>query len=502
MPESEPNSDAMSAELAALRIENRYLRERIQLLLKERFGSSSEELDRAQLLFALQGFDGLGKSSERVAAEAPRRSQDQSPPRKRQPRAPENLPIVEEVIVPEPVKACPDAWRPIGEEVTELLDYEPARFFKRRIIRRKYARKDHPFAAPIIAPLQTLQDRCAGAAGLIAAIITGKYCDHLPLYRQEQIFASRHNVHLPRQTMAQWMALAADWLKPVYEHMQKEVLASGYVQVDETPIEYLSPGNGETKLGYLWTCAKPGGDTIFHWQTSRASKCLDAILPSTWTGVVQCDGYAAYPAFARQRSSGNLITLAGCWAHARRTIFKALDTASRTCAWLLNQIAELYRIERELRASRAGPSLREAVRSWQSAPILRRLHAALIKLRNRFLPQSGMGKAIAYILEQWPALQRFAEDGRVEIDNNGVENAIRPTAVGKKNWLFIGAADAGERGAILYTIVESCRRRGINPQAYLRDVLTQLPRMTNRQIASVTPSAWSSLQVTRSAIAA
>jgi transposase len=489
MTEPNRNVEAISEELAALRLENKYLRERIQLLLQERFGASNEELDRAQLLLMLGGGDP-GKASEPVAAEAPRRSRDRLPPRKRRARTPDDLPIVEERIVPEPVKACPEAWRQIGEEVTELLDYEPARFFKRRIVRPKYVRRDHPYAPPIVAPLQTLQDRGVAAPGLIAAVITGKYCDHLPLYRQEQIFASRHEVHLPRQTLAQWMALAADWLKPVYQQMRQEVFAGGYVQIDETPIEYLAPGHGETKLGYLWTCARPGGDTIFHWQTSRAAKCLENVLPGDWSGTVQCDGYAAYPAFARKRE----ITLAGCWAHARRAIYQAQPSAPRTAAWLLNQIGHLYAIERELRLSRAGPRLRAAERSCRSAPILRRIHAALVRLRSRFLPQSSMGKAFAYILEQWPALLRFVDDGRLEIDNNQVENAIRPTALGKKNWLFIGAADAGERGAILYTIVESCRRRGLDPFAYLRDVLERLPKMTNTQIPSVTPAAWAKTQ--------
>ena len=156
---------------------------------------------------------------------------------------PAHLPVVEEVIVPEPVKACPDAWRCIGEEVTEQLDYEPAHFFRRRIVRRKYARKDHPFAAPILARLDTLQDRCIAAPGLIAAVIVGKYCDHLPLYRQEQIFATRHGVQIPRQTMAQWMALAADWLRPIYETIRTGVLGGGYVQVDE-PSAARSPAAG------------------------------------------------------------------------------------------------------------------------------------------------------------------------------------------------------------------------------------------------------------------
>jgi transposase len=483
-----------SDELAELRTENKLLRAKIDALVRRLFGASSEQLDPAQLLLLLQGFDEPGKAPEPVEAEAPRRSTAPSPPRSdRGPRWPADLPVVQEVIDPEPVKACPEAWRCIGEEVTEQLDYEPARFFQRRIVRRKYARRDHPFAAPILAPLGTLQDRCIGAPGLIAAIIVGKYVDHLPLYRQEQIFTTRHGVALPRQTMAQWMGLAADWLRPIYEHIRTGVLGGGYVQIDETPIEYLEPGHGETKLGYLWACVRPGGDTVFVWHTSRAAACLESIIPGNFRGTVQSDGYAAYAAFVRAHNAtaGNqAITLAGCWAHARRGFFEARESAPRTCGWVLHQIALLYRIEAHLRTSHAGPKLRAAVRASQSAPILRRIRAALERIRSRYLPQSAFGKAITYTLDLWPALEHFLTDGRIEIDNNGVENAIRPTALGKKNWLFIGAAHAGERGAILYTIVENCRRRGIDPQAYLRDVLTRLPKMATSQIPEVTPEAW------------
>jgi transposase len=205
MPEATPREKELSEQLALATAENarviaqlgdarteiKLLREKIDALIHRIFGAQSEKLDREQLLLMLQGFDAPGKSPEPVAAEAPRRSTAASPPRERGPRVPGHLPVVEEVIDPEPVKACPEAWRCIGEEVTEQLGYEPAHFFKRRIVRRKYARKDHPFAAPILAPLDTLQDRCIAAPGLIAAVIVGKYCDHLPLYRQEQPSAAR-----------------------------------------------------------------------------------------------------------------------------------------------------------------------------------------------------------------------------------------------------------------------------------------------------------------------
>jgi transposase len=481
---------------ARMRAENKLLREKLDALLRKLFGAQSEKLDAAQLLLMLQGLDDRPKAEEPVEAEEPRRSTaPSSPPRERGPRIPEHLPIVEEVIVPEPVKACPEAWRCIGEEVTEQLDYEPARFFKRRIVRRKYARRDHPFAAPIIAPLRTLQDRCIAAPGLIAAVIVAKYCDHLPLYRQEQIFSTRHDVQIPRQTMAQWMALAAHWLRPIYEHIRTGVLGGGYVQIDETPIKYLEPGHGQTKQGYLWACARPRSDTVFIWAVSRAAENLNAIIPEKWAGKIQSDGYAAYPAFVREHNaSGGDVRLAGCWAHARRGFFEARESAPRTCGWVLRHIGALYAIEAKLRVQNAGPRLREAARAAQSAPILRRLRAGLQVLRPRHLPQSAMGKAISYAIEQWPQLLAYVEDGRIEIDNNIVENAIRPTAIGKKNWLFVGAANAGERGAIFYTLVESCRRRGIDPQAYLRDVLTRLPMMTNWAIKELTPEAWSKAQ--------
>ncbi len=193
----------LTGELTDARTENKLLREKIDALIRKLFGALSEKLDPAQLLLMLQGLEAPGKAPEPVEAEAPRRSTAPSSPRSdRGPRWPADLQVVEEIIDPEPVKACPDAWRCIGEEVTVQLDYEPARFFKRHLVRRKYVRRDHPFAAPILAPLDTLQERSIAAPGLLAAVIVGKYVDHLPLYRQEQIFATRHRVRLPRQCVA------------------------------------------------------------------------------------------------------------------------------------------------------------------------------------------------------------------------------------------------------------------------------------------------------------
>jgi len=475
--------------ISELRAENTLLHQKIDLLIKKVFGHSSEQLDPKQLelLNLPSSLDTLGKQEaapglETVSESRPRKEKVQ--------RLPQDLPVVEEVIDPEEVLQNPQPWRLIGAEVSEQLDYQPAKFFRRRLIRHKYVRCDDKEVAPVIAPLpESLQERCIAAPGLLAQIVVGKYCDHLPLYRQEEIFASRHGVQLPRQTMARWMGLTADWLRPIYDQIRSEVLLAKYVQVDETPIRYLSPGHGTAKLGYLWTTNSPGGDTVFAWHTSRAAECLNQIIPEDFHGTLQCDAYAAYPSFAKKRSE---ITLAGCWAHARRRFFEAQQQTPIRAGWLLRQIAHLYHIEAGLRRQHANPTQRAIVRASHSRIIHQRIHRALIRFKTsgHYLPRSAMGMAIDYTLSNWTLLSVYLGDGQVEIDNNLVENAIRPTAIGKKNWLFFGDADAGHRSAILYTLVESCRRHHIDPYTYLRDILTRLPHSTNWQIPQLTPRAW------------
>jgi transposase len=488
------------------------LEQKVDLLVRRIFGARSEKLNAAQLELLLLQEDAAGKApaSPEGSAEAgdsweaeaqrsfPRRSRAE-----REARLPENLPVIEQVIDPEEVSADPAQWRCIDEEVSEQLDYEPARFLRRRLIRRKYVKRSERYLAPVIAPLPpSLQERCIAAPGLLAQILVSKYCDHLPLYRQEQIFAQRHGVHLPRQSLARWVGLAAEWLRPLYEELRTGVMGGGYVQVDETPVPYLCPGNGQSKQGYFWTCSRPGGEVIYQWRTSRASSCLDNLVPVDFRGTLQCDGYSAYASFAARREGR--IRLAGCWAHVRRKFYEAREQAPRQAGWLLRQMGQLYLIEKHLRERRAGPALREAVRAAQSRPIIKRLQAALLKLKagKHHLPQSAMGKAIAYTLGQWPALTVYAEGGQVEIDNNLVENAIRPTAIGKKNWLFIGEAEAGWRSAVIYTLIENCRRLRLDAYTYLRDLLTRLPHMTNRQIKDVTPKAWAKAQKQRLALKA
>jgi transposase len=497
-----PLEARLTQEVESLRQENKLLREKVDLLVRRIFGKSSEQLDSAQLMLMLQGedeakkpaassadLDGLEaelKRGEKELKAKPSRRNDE-----RKPRIPDHLPVSEEItVVPAEVQARPEAWRRIGEEVTEQLDYAPAKFSKRRIVRPKYVKRDEAHKAPVIAPLDTLAERSLAAPGLLAQIIVAKYCDHLPLYRQEQIYRSRHHIELPRQSLARWLGLAAHWLKPIYECIHTGVMAGGYIETDETMIEYLQPGNGETKHGYLWTLKAPGGDSVFHWRTSRSAQALGNIIPADFNGIIGCDGYSVYQ--SRAEHSGGRIRLAACWAHVRRKFDEAKEASPRAAALILLHIQKLYRIEKRLRQRRASAKLRHIERQNHSRLIIQRIGQQLRqwKAKQTYLPQSHIGKAIDYTLTLWSHLQAFLEDGRIEIDNNLVENAIRPTAIGKKNWLFFGDAEAGECGAILYTIIEACRARQIDPWEYLRDVLTRLPTMTNQQFDEVTPEAW------------
>lgn len=492
-------NEALREQASLLQQENKLLRDKVDALIKRLFGASSEKLNADQLLLLLQGDDDPKKpgasSADCAALEAELEKPQpggRKPKRRRlagQPRVPEELPAVDQIIEPAEVMASPKDWRCIGEEITVQLDFEPGRFLRRRLIRRKYVKRDAPGQAPVIAPLNTLQERSIAAPGLLAQIITAKYCDHLPLYRQEHIYAMRHGVVVPRQSMCRWVGLVEMWLMPVYQQIQVEVWSTGYVQMDETHVKYLCPGHGRTKTGQMWACANPIGAVFYKWEKGRAAKYVKNILPKNFKGAAQIDGYAGYPKYVAEH--GVPVTLLGCWAHARRYFVDASKEAPQYAGLILLQVRQLYGIEARLREQRAGPKLRQVVREVEALPVLKRIckMVQVIKSKRRFVPSSAMGEALTYIENQWSKLVVYVEDGRLEIDNNRIENAMRPLAVGRKNWLFIGDVEAGQRTAVCLTIIENCRRVGLNPYEYLRDLFERLPTLTNRQIKDVTPAA-------------
>jgi transposase len=439
-------------------------------------------LDPKQLELLLAGLVAVTTAAPAVEKPVPARS-TVTAKAVRQP-LPAHLETERVVLEPQEVQQQPAGWRKLGEEVTEELDWKPAKFIKRLYIRPKYANAERIVIAPL--PARLIEKGLPGAA-LLAQVMISKYEDHQPLYRQEKIYDQRHGVKLSRQTMGGWVGEVADWLTPIYREMKTGLLAGTYLQADETPIRYLDPDvQGKSQQGWLWVYSHPQGDVVFEWNVSRSREGPRDFLKA-FKGQLQTDGYGVYESLARER--GEELVLIGCWAHARRGFHEALGEG-RAAAWIVGQIGQLYAVEKALREHRAGPDLRAAVRAWQSRPVLLRLRRALELIRRRVLPKSLLGQAIDYTLSRWEALNRYVEDGRLEIDNNLCENAIRPTAIGKKNFLFIGHPEAGQRSAVIYSVLGSCRRLGINPAEYLQDLFERLPKAKTSEIKSLTPAAW------------
>jgi len=506
-------NETLKQRVSALEAELKFWRLKVDALSRRIYGCSSEKISEQQLQLLMAGLMAAPMPGppppELWSKPASAKAAKIKPVRHGLPKHLEREDIV---LEPEEVKADPNLWKRIGEEVTEELDYLPARFICRRFIRPNYVRLPKAgvpvpprLSCPsdlvsqilaemeepkqvVIAPLPPrLLEKGYVGPGLMAQIVISKYEDHLPLYRQERIYRERHGVSIARQSLAEWVGQAAFWLKPIYQFMKKNSLARSYLQADETPIRYLDPDQpGKARLGYLWTYSAPGGDVLFDWQTTR-SKAAPAEFLKTFKGHLQTDAYVVYQGLAKDREGE--ITLVGCWAHCRRNFVEALQE-DRRVGWFVRQIGHLYGVEKQLREGRAGPRLRAARRASEARPVLDRLRKALERMARKILPKSGFGQAINYALDQWPTLINYLDDGRLEIDNNLIENAIRPTALGKKNFLFIGHPDAGWQSAVIYSLLGSCRRHGINPHQYLRDVLARLPSATNHHIPELTPAAW------------
>ena len=465
--------------------------------MKKLFGRSSEKLTPDQMELAFEELremqDALDEAEEKLDELAGEKESRRGKRKPLKERIPEDLPTERVIIIPDEVKARPENYRKIGEETVEELDVTPMQYFRRIIVREKYVKVDDRAAAPIIAPApKRLIPNSYASAGLILNIILSKYCDHQPLYRQEMTLKYRHGIEISRKTMGGWMYLIADWLTLIYEALRNEIRQSGYMQIDETFIKYQDPQKDYCPNGYLWGYNSPGVGVFFEWFPSRASECLDPMLEG-YEGYMQTDGYGAYPSWLNHPKHGQektVIIHTACWAHARRKFVEAPESSN--ARKIVKLIAKLYQVETQLREH---PELdRSAYRQQHAAPVLDKIKTILDKEQLRQLPQSNFGKAIRYALERWEALNLYLKHSRLHIDNNGIENAIRPTAIGKKNFLFFGSPNSGQTSAVIYSLVETCRKLGINPAEYLKEVLDALPTMQQSEVADWTPARWSPAQ--------
>jgi transposase len=385
---------------------------------------------------------------------------------------------------------CHQEGRRIGQETTTEYEYLPAKLICKETVRPKYAH-DCPCGpeAITIAPLPPrLVPQSKLGLGLAVYLLLSRFDDHIAYYTLERIFRERHGVIIPRQQMVQWVEKIAFLLLAIYHGIWEELMATGYLQVDETPVKVLDPEvKGKAATGYLWFYSNPQGDVFLEFCGGRGREGPEKRLVN-FKGTIQTDAYAVYDSLRRQRPT--VLKRLGCLAHVRRRWYKAAEESCTEAIWFIGQIRELYRIEDE--TGDLSDAERKAIRRQKAPALWRAMKRRALELQAnpRLLPQSSLGKPVNYFLNEYTAVVGYLRDGKFAIDNNNVENDVRPSVVGRKRWLFIGHPDAGWRSAVIYTIIQSCRRRGINPQEYLTDVLGRLPSMKNHEVKDVLPSRW------------
>ncbi len=476
--------------LKAQVLRNEQLKLRLSRLLRERFGASSEKLrgtlEQLELL--------LGDLEEQIAETSPAepepRAAEADAAKRRKPARrplPESLPReVVEHAAPCTCPQCGGALHPLGEDVTEVLDYVPGTFRVIRHVRPKLSCRSCESIAQAPAPELPIR-RGLAAAGMLAHVLVAKYCDHLPLYRQAEIYA-RNGVDLDRSTLADWVGQTAALVRPLVEAVDAHVMAAERVHADDTTVPVLEPGRGRTKTGRLWCYTRDDRPfagqappaVLYRYSPDRKGEHPRAHL-AAFRGILQADGYAGFAGLY-----GRGVTEAACWAHARRKFFDAqTGTPLPIATEVMQRIAALYAIEATIRGQ--SPEMRLQARKQHSAPLFDTLKALLDRSLRRISGKSDLAGAIRYTLSRWEALTLVLRDGRACIDNNAAERAMRPMALGRKNWLFAGSDAGGERAAAIYTLTETAKLNGLDPEDYLRQVLDRIAEHPVKRVHELLP---------------
>ena len=458
-----------------------YLKHELEQLKRMIFGSKSERFisqDEDQLSL----FDKEEKTapSEQETITYQRKKEDKKKKGHPRPKISAHLPRKEEVVEPEGLARD---MRKIGEEVTEVLEYEPGKMHVRKITRPKYVTKNEDDGV-IIADLPSLPlPRSNAGAGLLAQIMVGKFIDHLPFYRQIQQF-KRQGVTIADSTINDWFGSTCKLLLPLYEKLRGIVSSKDYLMADETPIPVQdSHKKGSTHTGYHWVYFSPVDKLVcFDYRPGRDRAGPKAFL-GKFSGALQSDGYNAYDQFIGNK---NIIQLA-CMAHARRYFEKALGNDNERAECMLLKIQKLYQVESLAREKGLSYKERHALRQKESVGILEEMKNWLDDNLTKVLPKSAIGKAILYMLKFWERLKEYAQDGKYEIDNNLVENSIRPVALGRKNYLFAGSHQAAQHAAMMYSLFDSCKRNEVNPFEWLKTTLEKIPQLKANKLEELLP---------------
>ena len=472
--------------LLAYKDEVSYLTHQLAELKRLIFGSKSERfiaptVDPQQgSLFEMPMTEPVEKPQQEITYKRDKPEGKKHPLRA---ELPDHLPRIDEVIEPQNL---PAGAKKIGEIITEVLIFKPGKLEVRRIIRPKYIIESTDEKTTIItADLPSLPIPKGNAdASLLSHILISKYVDHLPLFRQRQMF-KRMDINIAESTINGWFTASCKLLEPLYETLKNRIIQSNYLQADETPIPVLTKDKpGTTHKGYHWVYYDPVQRLVFFdYRKTRSREGPNDILKN-FSGHLQTDGYESYNNLKNQAN----ITLLACMAHARRYFDKAKDNDPVRAEHALTMIQKLYAIERQAKEDQLNHDQIKILRQAQAVQILNEIEAWLKENIYQVLPKSAIGKAISYTLNQWPRLIRYVEDGRFQIDNNLIENSIRPIAIGRKNYLFAGSHDAAQNAAIIYSLLACCKLTGVEPFQWLTNTLTILPNYPANQLHTLLPA--------------
>ncbi len=473
--EKQPTYQQLLLEIAFLKEENAKLRKMIFGQKRERF--IPVDTNQMSINFGDQIAYKVEEQTEEVSYTR-RKSTKKITPHGRG-SLPSHLPRKDIVLEPEEDVS---GLKKIGEEITEELEYKPGQLYVKRYIRPKYIAPEKEKISIAQMPSRPIE-KCIAGPGLLSHILISKYVDHLPIYRQQQMF-KREKVNLPRSTMDNWLRELGNLFEPLYQAQKERMLGKDYLMADETPNKVLDKKKkGKTHTGYYWVYYSPlDKEVYFDYRPGRGRAGPEEFLAG-YKGALQSDGYAVYDRFDLETG----ITLLGCMAHARRKFYDARDNDKKRSEWMLNKIKQLYEIESQCRDENLTVSDRFLLRQQKALPILTEIESWLSQEIQSVVPKSTIGKAIGYMTNRWPYLKRYVEDGRYEIDNNLVENAIRPVALGKKNYLFSGSHNGAKRSAIFYTLVSNAKLQGLEPFSYLRDILEIIADYLVNKISDLLP---------------
>jgi transposase len=482
----------LERELAWARLKIQALQEELRQERIKKYGPQSETLSSLQLEL-LDSEPGV--SGEEVAAEAGREPLPAKPAREHRPHPgrqtlPKHLPRVTDEIscADRACRHCGAETTLIGYDESEQLDVEPARFFVRVVRREKRSCRACEAGGVVMAALAPrIVEKALASDRVVVETVVAKYCDHLPLYRQAAMLEREAGLEISRATLDGWVMRVGELLQPVASAMRRELLAAEYLQADETivPVQ-MHDKRGADHQAYLWQYGRPGGETVFDFQLGRERAGPKKFLDK-WEGILQTDGYSAY-----DRVGGPKLVHVGCWAHSRRKFVDAVKVNKQDAeaVKMVTRMDALFLVDRNAREQQLSAEQRHALRREHALPWVDEIRETCLALSTSTLPKSALGQAVAYTLNMWPKLRRIFDYGQVELSNNLAENSMRPVALGRKNWLHVGSAQAGPKVAAILSVVESCRRLGIPVKEYLLDILPGMSGRTCSQAAQLTPARW------------